>query len=104
MIHNALTASLKCGYSVEEGCEGEGEHRGECEGDRGGREGGRGKERERGGRKKRQGERGRSKRRERERKIENDQECERLHFIREEKAKDILGLSGVLGSLTIFFR
>lgn len=40
---------------------------------------------------------------ERERKIENDQESERLHFIREEKAKD-RGLSGVLGSLTIFSR
>lgn len=32
MIHNALTGSLKCGYSVEEGCEGEGSNRGECEG------------------------------------------------------------------------
>lgn len=41
---------------------------------------------------------------EREMKIKNDQESERLHFIREEKAKDILGLSGLLGSLTIFSR
>lgn len=66
MIHNALTGSLKCGYSVGEGCEGVGE-RGRM---RGRQRGERGKEtqreREREGRIMRQGERGRSKRRERE--------------------------------------